>query len=615
MSGDTNLIARRPAEKVGGGQRRRLARKPPAIPRSTTTPSFSTALAGASECSEGSAISAIVGEGAYRRHAEEGASTLEASQSMMNFYPPTGIPADYRPSASGGLCVAGNESPTPSAGSEPSNKADGKKKHGRKIKDFVLGSNKQLPRPPQPTTPLPPATPTKAAKLLGVTPDVDLPGNPRPVQHDGPADGFNDLRPWIKQGWPQQHSPPNLPRSASSSTFASSSRESKFREEDVDVDLTTPKDSNGFWNSSKKATRKMSGYFSLNRPVLHQPEPASDSARLEFESSPPHSRGLYTDNVYSIGQGLDDSHYVVPPRPSRAPAMPLAPVVPPHPNRAAPSRPPRRRKARGPRPPNVPTTITEASHDNLIGAYRDGEDNSELDVIAEYARDIPPRNASLQYRDDSQYGPYELEEDELSPADEDAEQVSATQEEKGGLVQYDEAKWQRPGPVYLRSPLQNVEDRLLDAAEQKFKHTHIRENSSPEEEDFSVHGSTISLSKAKQPANNPVTDNSSDDYRLAATEDDSARRLAALDKIVQGLKANHDKMKEDFEAIQKKQTEEEIEKEVEVESDDDSDLPSLRSSIDLSEEPTVHTAGTMTITEVTPGMVELVDIPPRRNKK
>jgi hypothetical protein len=57
---------------------------------------------------------------------------------------------------------------------------------------------------------------------------------------------------------------------------------------------------------------------------------------------------------------------------------------------------------------------------------------------------------------------------------------------------------------------------------------------------------------------------------------------------------------------------EEEDEEEEEESEDDDDLPSLRSSIDLSEEPTVHVATAMTITRVTPGMVKLVNIPPRR---
>tara|TARA_R110002003_G_scaffold121_26_gene10886 strand:- start:10603 stop:10833 length:231 start_codon:yes stop_codon:yes gene_type:complete len=56
----------------------------------------------------------------------------------------------------------------------------------------------------------------------------------------------------------------------------------------------------------------------------------------------------------------------------------------------------------------------------------------------------------------------------------------------------------------------------------------------------------------------------------------------------------------------------EEEEEDDEESEDDDDLPSLRSSIDLSEEPTVHVATAMTITRVTPGMVKLVNIPPRR---
>jgi hypothetical protein len=253
--------------------------------------------------------------------------------------------------------------------------------------------------------------------------------------------------------------------------------------------------------------------------------------------------------------------------------------------------------------------ITEASYDDISAAYHGGEDTSELDVISSYAHDIPPRSASLQpylrhgYQIASQPGEYALQDNEMSSGEEDADKTLVEEKEKGLTDEDDDAKWHRSTPVCLRSPLQNVEDRLLDAAEEKLKHINIKEDYSPEEEDYLVHGSTASLSKAKQPI--AAFD---DDYTQAASQEEFDRRFSAISKVVSGLKANHEKMKEDFAAIKKEQDKEEID----YDSEDDDDLPSLRSSIDLSEEPTVHIATAMTITRVTPGMVKLVNIPPRR---
>ncbi|KAH7088448.1 hypothetical protein FB567DRAFT_620837 [Paraphoma chrysanthemicola] len=616
MAGDDKHAPRRSAQ-TGGDQRRRLVRRS-SVSRSRTTPNFNIASIATFEGSEYLGYGANARGGATSDQGQEGTSNLETSQFTMNFYPPTGIPADLRPTTSGALSIHGSASPTPSGGSEPSTKLEGNKKHSRKIKDFVLGSNKQLPSPPQPT-PLPPSTPTKAAKLLGVASDPALLASPRSSQHDGSTDSAYDGRVWDIQGLPQQHSTSTLMRPASSNVVTNEYRDSRFREEDIDDDLTKPKNSKSFWSNSKKLTKKMSGYLSStirNHPKT--PSPFFRSPRLKFYDSPPSSRYLETDFVYSNEQDLDDSYSVGPRRTFAPPffAQPLLapppfapPPVPEHPVPAANSR--RRAKRRGRKAKGLDemAPITEASYDDISAAYHGGEDTSESDVISSYAQDIPPRSASLQphlrpgYQTTSQPGEYELQANEMSSGEEDADMTLTEEKEKDVTDDGDDAKWQRPTPVYLRSPLQNVEDRLLDAAEEKLKYTNIKEDSSPEEEDYLVHGSTASLSKAKQSIAAP-----DDDYTQAATQEDFDRRFAAISKVVSGLKANHEKMKEDFTVIVKKQDEGEIDDD----SEDDDDLPSLRSSIDLSEEPTVHIATAMTITRVTPGMVKLVDIPPRR---
>ena len=80
------------------------------------------------------------------------------------------------------------------------------------------------------------------------------------------------------------------------------------------------------------------------------------------------------------------------------------------------------------------------------------------------------------------------------------------------------------------------------------------------------------------------------------------------------MKALHEKMKKDF---QKKDgvPSGQCNHAHKIDDDDSYDgLVSIRSSIDLDEEPTVHVATAMTFTMITPGMVKLVDIPPRRKK-
>jgi hypothetical protein len=82
MSG--NNIPRQPAKRVGG-QRRRLSRLPPSgVPRSRTLPVLH-GDPGSGSAGPGVGQEPPPQEGATATHHEEGAPSLEASQSMMNF--------------------------------------------------------------------------------------------------------------------------------------------------------------------------------------------------------------------------------------------------------------------------------------------------------------------------------------------------------------------------------------------------------------------------------------------------------------------------------------------------------------------------------------------------
>lgn len=135
-----------------------------------------------------------------------------------------------------------------------------------------------------------------------------------------------------------------------------------------------------------------------------------------------------------------------------------------------------------------------------------------------------------------------------------------------------ETSLQLHGSTPRRSPLQKVEDTYLDATEQ---------------------GMELEARKA--------------------TLDKLEAEKQEMDAKIAHLRREHEKMKLDFNAAVTRAEESKTAATEEVDDDDD-DLISLNSSIDLDEEPTVHEANVVTFTRVTPGMVKLVDIPPRKKK-
>jgi hypothetical protein len=473
-------------------------------------------------------------EGAMITRGEEGMTSPDNSQSMMDLCNALAIPSRCSILTAAGAptaiptelntAVRDHGSPTPTAGSAVS---ENTRKQNLTLTKAFRGSSKALPPTP---TPLPPMTPTKAAKFLGVEPESSGAGSSRAAQHDAAGfDGIDDDMPRSRYGWPQQHSMPTL-----------TTPESLFHDEDSDTEAPKAK---GFWNKSKTISKKMSEPISSlltppksNRPMMSLPDVAGKSIK-----------DLESDFVNSIG--LNQPNYPI----QDVPEVPDRPA-PPVPSR----RRRRRRTPKGQRKVQPMAPITEASHDDMSAAYHYVEDSTELDVIDEYARgDVamggpvyPQRTESLTQ---TFANPFELSQVELLPAGEDGEDEKAVH--PGTPVDLSKLKMQQHSGFPVQSPLQVVEARLLDVAEKEIE-------------------------------------------------------LEKLKKEVVSLKTSHETLKKEFAAMT-------VGEEVvsSSESDSDDDLPCIRSSIDLDEEPTLHTAIAMPILRVTPGMVKLIDIPARRKSK
>jgi hypothetical protein len=378
-------------------------------------------------------------------------------------------------------------------------------------------------------------------------------------------------------------------------------------------DEDEPPKSKGFWGNSKKTAKKM--WESPSRLVTRQqPNNTNRPSLPAFLSTNPED--LQTDYVNRIGLVESD-------RPMQ--------YAPESHTRSDSDDPAHRRR---PHPKTVNkhlaqkelidrmTPITEASHDNMSAVYRDGEDNSELDVIDEYTDNyqpytslaIPERVELLKLP--APYALFELGPDDISPIDSGSERGVRLAEK---WEEYDVhpgtpvgIKKQEPMAVRRRSPLQVVENRFLDVAEKELEaqtNAKINEGESPEQDAYSIHGTPAELSKAKQ---FPTIDHS----HLTPFEVEIRKALEAcdaydsdrkvIDTKVARMKADHEKFKKDFEPYLARAEGREV-----VEDDE---TVSIRSSINLGEEPTLHVATAMTFMRITPGMVKLVDIPPRKNK-
>ncbi|KAL6706603.1 hypothetical protein ACN47E_005359 [Coniothyrium glycines] len=526
---------RRPAVVVGGA-RRRLVRRP-GLPRPRNAPSVNPESATATPES-----SVAAGYGTHPADNATDTSSQNASDANMDFYSPHGgIPIDFCPTKSRPTATANKSksahSPAASISGDTAEPAKGKKKHGLfnlKLKDSNRPSSSHSPAV---TSPIPISTPQKAARFLGLESDAASVGSPRRghAQHDGNHDDVFQVE---------------------------NTKEPRSAEEDADLD---PPKGKKFWETSNLKARRVLEFLPSRKPGIKHASDYQDAApkpRLYY----PEDDG--TKEFYSSGSG-NYSLLDIPPSAQR-PAQR------------------RRTRKKGPKSLDRMTPITEASHDELSTAYRNSGHETELAVISEYEQEyiFPPRGASLLPRLQtdslvSSTNNFELNEDDLSPMDDMAEEEEYGDEQQaesshlGKQIDLSQVRWSHPAVMSSRGPLQTIENCLLDMTE----------------EDLEKH--------------------------RAMLDKLDAERFAA-DARVAAMKVSHEKMKKEFEAFKQRTMHHSAVPDVnppeDSASDDEADLVSLRSSIDLDEEPTVHVAKAVTFTRVVPGMVKLVDIPPRKNK-
>ncbi|KAL1799924.1 hypothetical protein ACET3X_000266 [Alternaria dauci] len=512
-----------PAVTVGGRRRRNTRRSN--TKRSTTTPNLGLDSPAATENASG------VTAGLSTEHVEylPVSPSFQPSNPMVNHYAPNSGPSGYRgrsPTScpSDGLSsMPVAQSPTPTTEIASTTATEGKKKHGKfsfksKNQDRPASSHE----PTHQASPLPPLTPVKAAKFLGVDAGpirVRSNSEGRQPQHNGSGGGPPVLPPSTWQASPL----------VPSSSKGAPSRQTKFKEEGLDPDPSKVK---SFWANSNRKAQKMLGLL---------PSVASSSKReIDMERTAVVSLERRTeddtDTYYSGDSELHEHPRLLHPAARKAPETP----------------PKRRTRKKVSKSLDRMAPITETSHDELRSSYQVSEQNPELGVISEY----------------------ELEEDDLSPSDQVIRENDGDEEEHftahpGQQVDANHVGDHQATVFRLRGPLQTVEDRLLDEAEAQ-----------------------LAISRARQ--------NENDATRLR------------LDTQYATLKASNEIMKTQFAAAKQSVASEERERFDGADSEDDEDLVSISSSIDIDEEPTVHVAEVMTFTRITPGMVKLVDIPPRK---
>jgi hypothetical protein len=334
-------------------------------------------------------------------------------------------------------------------------------------------------------------------------------------------------------------------------------REAKFKEEVVDADL--PKTAATSKAGTNKGLRMLIPPFAPSRRAVVQQKTAT-TTRFDLSDE---------DDDNYIGRSSDSD--LQKPR-FRIPAA----------SRPVAAAPKRRRRKKSTKSLKRMSPITEASIEELRTVYRGDEDATQLGVISEYEYDDPPYSAPVQSRSRNglaiqRYDAFELDEDDLSPTEDlDDDEVTDGEDHvvhPGTKVEIKRATSQRPAAVYLRSPLQTAEDEFLDATEESMR-----------------------LEARKMTLN-----------RIEAEK-------RVMDAEIATLKREHEKLKQGFAAVEDKPCVCAVPDPTPNDSSDqdDADLVSIRSSIDLDEEPTVHEAKVMTITRITPGVVKLVDIPRRK---
>ncbi|KAJ8112864.1 hypothetical protein OPT61_g4873 [Boeremia exigua] len=444
----------------------------------------------------------------------------------------------------------------PVASSSRLTAADSKKKQGL----FGTKKPKALDHPTSSAhtqvlvSPLPASTPTKAAKFFGLESKPAIPESPRRArfQDDGDTDEVQGRAP-VRPALKKQFSLPLLTR-------LKLGTDKKGRAEEDTVQQDEPKSSNTGRAVTTKGLRMLIPEFAgPRRSPIEQATAAT--ARLNFDDE---------DDGYDSDSQFQGSQVRVAPR--------LAPAVP--------KRLPRRKKTAKVFERMSP--ITEASSESLRPNQRGNEELTQLDAISEHAYDDHPystehihgsqsRNAAVLPRSHTETmlplaNRFTLDEADLSPMDEYYDEDEIEDDgvvHPGTRVNLKDTERQQGDMIPIRGLLQSLEDTCLDVIEEQMR-----------------------LKSSKE--------------ILARVEAEKQ----AMDAQIAVLRREHEQLKLQYDA----NIAAGYKNLKEASDDDDDDLVSLRSSIDLDEEPTLHEAKSMTFTRVTPGIVKLVDIPPRKKK-
>lgn len=442
----------------------------------------------------------------------------------------------------------------------------------RKKKQGFFGNKKPKPldRPassPQPsvvTSPLPVTTPSKAAKFFGIEAKLVVTGSPRSreySQDDSISDDDDDAP--VRPALAKQHSLPLLTR-----LKLGADRQTKFKE-DIEPDQLKP------LNTSKPNARGLRMLIPEFAGTRRAPVQQTTTATTRFGTDD------YDDEIgHRSDSSIREPRFRIPAAPRPVPASMKR----------------RRTRRKTARDVECMSPITEASLESLRHTYREGEDVTELGVISEYEYDDPPHSAPVLPRSHTEstlpsHDAFELDEADLSPTDEFYDEGATDEEDHnvvhpGTKVNVKQVHWQQAMPVHVRSPLQSIEDAYLDATEDEMRLEACR-----------MTLARVEAQKQDMDAEIAVLRHEHERLKLSVSDSHFGRKSTSSfgdegRHVLANVDATHDEESED----------------------DDDDLKSLSSTIDLDKEPTVHHAKLMTFTRVTPGMVKLVDIPPRGKK-
>ena len=339
---------------------------------------------------------------------------------------PTGVPNDLRSPSQDSVRTPGSASPTSSAASTNVKV----KKNG-----FPTRTSSKLPPPPPiDVSPLPPVTPTKAAKLLGIKvappirPGRTTAGSPLAAQHDGVNEHDTiarepPARAHDQYGWEEQFEAAD--KAALKDSLATKTLDTDTEPAHKISEYYQPK-SKGFWSTTAK---KM-----LDTPLIRKPNtpiPSHVTTATSFTSPAyMYADGPYANAVPRIGSSQPNS-----PGQNTSPDLlrPLPPLPPPR----------RKSKRKNGRDKDkfvdMMAPITESSRDDMGAAYRSVSENVQPGAVSED-----------------------------TPTDESSEK------EKEKIMVHGKPAELSKAPV--RSPLQALEADCLDAAEvahmQKVKEDH-----------------------------------------------------------------------------------------------------------------------------------------------